>query len=281
VTVALTGDGGDELFAGYDPFKALLPARIMALLAPGAANRGLRRLADLLPLSRRNMSFDFKLRRFLGGLSYPMPFWNPVWLSPVEPQDMGALLMEPVPVEEVYSEALECWESTGGTVIDRTLAFYTRFYLQDDVLMKADRASMMNGLETRAAFLDNDLVAFCTRLPARFKFAHGRGKHLLRRALRSVVPDSILDRPKKGFGVPTSRWLREMPAPDLEDVTGLSKATLDRWWAEHAAGRADHRLALWSGLSFHHHRAAMRDVQQRSDLNAGFAAPAVSSMCSG
>jgi asparagine synthase (glutamine-hydrolysing) len=158
----------------------------MALLAPGAANRGLRRLADLLPLSRRNMSFDFKLRRFLGGLSYPMPLWNAVWLSPVEPRDMGALLTEPVPVEDVYSEALECWESTGGTVIDRTLAFYTRFYLQDDVLMKADRASMMNGLETRAAFLDNDLVAFCARLPARFKFAHGRGKHLLRRAQRGA-----------------------------------------------------------------------------------------------
>jgi asparagine synthase (glutamine-hydrolysing) len=275
VTVILTGDGGDELFAGYDPFKALLPARITALLVPGSAHRGLRRLADLLPISRRNMSVDFKLRRFLGGLSYPMPFWNPVWLAPVEPRDMADLLMEPAPIEEVYREALECWESTPGTPIDRTLAFYTRFYLQDDVLAKVDRASMMSGLESRAAFLDNDLVAFCTRLPSRLKFAHGRGKHLLRRALQGVVPDTVLDRPKKGFGVPVSRWLRGIDAPLLGDIPGFRTATLNRWWREHAEGQKDHRLALWSGLSLHHHLGAIEQARQqrRPHATAGIENP--------
>jgi asparagine synthase (glutamine-hydrolysing) len=262
VTVALSGDGGDELFAGYDPFKALLPARLYAQLVPGIAHRGLRRLADLLPISRRNMGFDFKLKRFLSGVSYKSPFWNPVWLAPVDPKEMGELLQESVSIEEVYSEALECWEATpGDNLIDRTLVFYTRFYLQDDILLKVDRAAMMNGLETRAAFLDNDLVDFCARLPSRFKFAQGRGKHLLRLALRGVVPDTILDRPKKGFGVPISRWLRELPPPQDDGVTDLRAGALNRLWQDHAAGRNDNRLALWSGLSLHHHLAAMQRMR--------------------
>jgi asparagine synthase (glutamine-hydrolysing) len=258
VTVALTGDGGDELFAGYDPFKALLPARIYAAMAPAGLNRGFRRLAELLPLSRRNMSFDFKLRRFLSGMSYPAACWNPVWLSPVEPRDMAALLNDTVSVQEVYSEALDCWEAEPrASFIDRTLAFYTRFYLQDDVLMKVDRASMMNGLETRAAFLDNDLVAFCERLPARFKFARGKGKRLLRRALEGIVPDTVLHRPKKGFGIPTSRWLRELPSPSGGELEYFRPGAWQRLWQEHASGDKDHRLSLWSCLSLHHHFAGM------------------------
>lgn len=270
VTVALTGDGSDELFGGYDPFKALLPARLYARLVPAAAHRGLRRLVDLLPISRRNMSFDFKLRRSLAGLSYGQPFWNPVWLAPVEPRDIAELLADSADIETVYSEALACWESVpDANLIDRTLTFYTRFYLPDDILMKVDRAAMMNGLETRAAFLDNDLVAFCSRLPARFKFTEGRGKYLLRLALRGVLPDSVLDRPKKGFGVPTSRWLREFSRPTDHDM-GLRPGAFGRLWQEHAAGRKDHRLALWSGLSLHHHLAGMQQVR-RTTITAGAA----------
>jgi asparagine synthase (glutamine-hydrolysing) len=120
---------------------------------------------------------------------------------------------------------------------------------------------MMNGLETRACFLDNDLAAFCTRLPARFKFAQGRGKHLLRRALRGVVPDTVLDRPKKGFGVPISRWLRELPAPDT-NLADLEQGAFGRLWRAHAEGDADRRLVLWSGLSLHHHLCAMSRMRE-------------------
>jgi asparagine synthase (glutamine-hydrolysing) len=262
VTVAISGDGGDELFAGYDPFKALLPARIYAALMPGFAHRGLRRLADLLPISRANMSFDFKLKRFLAGVSHRPALWNPVWLAPVEPKEMADLLADTASTEEVYSEALEAWESArGADTLDRTMVFYTRFYLQDDILMKVDRAAMMNGLETRAAFLDNDLVDFCMRLPSRFKFAQGRGKHLLRLALKGVVPDAVLERPKKGFGVPTSRWLRELPAPATGGYSDLRPGAFDALWRAHADGRRDNRLALWSGLSLQHHQAAMQRMR--------------------
>jgi asparagine synthase (glutamine-hydrolysing) len=268
-TVALTGDGGDEMFAGYDPFKALLPARIYRLLVPRALHRGIRRLVDLLPISRRNMSFDFKLKRFLAGVSYAPPFWNPVWLAPIEPKDMAELLAQPAAVEEVYEEALRCWNEDGrADPIDRTLTFYTRFYLQDDILMKVDRAAMMTGLETRAAFLDNDLVAFCERLPSRFKFAQGRGKYLLRRAFRGVVPDAILERRKKGFGIPVSRWLRELPVSRGDDIPGLMKGAAKRLFEEHVVGTHDHRLALWSCLSLERHFDAMR-CAENDPMTAG------------
>lgn len=258
-TVALTGDGGDEMFAGYDPFKALLPARIYAALVPRGVHRGVRRLAELLPISRKNMSFDFKLKRFLSGLSYPQPFWNPVWLAPIEPRDMADFLQQPASMEEVYQDALACWdENPRADPIDRTLAFYTRFYLQDDILMKVDRAAMMHGLETRAAFLDNDLVDFCARLPNRFKFRHGRGKILLRRAFRGIIPDGLLERRKKGFGVPTSRWLQDLPAAGSSHLPGARAGGVERLQREHLDGTGDHRLALWSSLSLAHHWGAMQ-----------------------
>src|SRR6202048_1698768 len=95
VTVALSGDGGDELFAGYDTFDALTPAKIYASLMPRGLYRGLRRLVDLLPISTRNMSVDFKLRRALTGLSRPQAYWNPVWLSPADPQTIWEIFDEP------------------------------------------------------------------------------------------------------------------------------------------------------------------------------------------
>src|SRR5262249_11804499 len=109
VTVALSGDGGDELFAGYDPFKALGPARLYRYLVPRGLHRGLRRLVDLLPISTGNMSLDFKLRRTLMGLSYPPEMWNPVWLAPIEPAAMAELFEEPLRAEDLYEEAIALW----------------------------------------------------------------------------------------------------------------------------------------------------------------------------
>ena len=249
VTVALSGDGGDELFAGYDPFKALGPAQLYRFLVPRGLHRGLRRLADLLPISARNMSFDFKLRRALAGLSYPPELWNPVWLAPIEPGEMAELFAEPVRAEDLYEEAITMWNG-GGNIGDRTLEFYTNYYLQDNILTKVDRAAMMVSLESRAVFLDNDLVEFCRRLPYRFKYRNGTRKYLLRKALAPLLPSDVLGRRKKGFGIPVAKWLRVMP--DFGTAEGLDfiqAAPIERRWLEHRGGRADHRLALWSWLA--------------------------------
>jgi asparagine synthase (glutamine-hydrolysing) len=212
VKVALSGDGGDELFAGYDPFQALLPARIYQRITPKNVHLLFRRLAGLIPMSTENMSFDFKLRRTLAGLTYPRSLWNPIWLAPLEPRDILDIFERPLPVDELYEEVLALWDAgEGKDLIDRTLEFYTNFYLQDGILMKVDRAAMMNSLETRAVFLDNDLVEFCRRLPNRFKIRRGQRKYLLRRALRGLVPDDVLVRPKKGCGIPLASWLKTTP----------------------------------------------------------------------
>ena len=124
--------------------------------------------------------------------------------------------------------------------------------------MKGDRASMMVSLEVRSPFLDNDLVDFARRLPHALKYRNGRTKHLLKFALRGVVPDEVLERRKKGFGIPLTRWLRTWDPAAFE--RGGIVAGNAGWAAaqlrEHQAGSRDNRLALWCLLALGHHRGA-------------------------
>jgi asparagine synthase (glutamine-hydrolysing) len=256
VTVALSGDGGDELFAGYDPFKALAPARFYSAIVPRFAHRSLRWLVERLPVSNRNMSLDFKLRRTLQGLSYPQSLWNPVWLGPLDPAALSDVFDAPFALEEVFSEALTAWNRAPGlSLVDRTLEFYTRFYLQDGILMKVDRAAMMNLLESRAVFLDNDLTDFCMRLPSQFKYRDGERKYLLKRALEPMLPAATLNRRKKGFGIPASRWLKHMPVETRHSGALLNAPEVRQRWEAHRAGRADHRLFLWAAMALEGHLA--------------------------
>jgi asparagine synthase (glutamine-hydrolysing) len=255
VTVALGGDGGDELFAGYDPFKALALARWYRALVPGKLQRTARSLAELLPASERNMSPSFRVKRALRGASYPPSMWNPVWLGALEPSELEELFNEPVRCEELFEEAIAAWDnSTARHPVDRSLEFYAKFYLQDDILTKVDRASMMVSLEVRAPFLDNDVVEFARKIPHQYKLRHGQTKYLLKKALEGVLPKDIIHRKKKGFGVPLARWLKSWseeaivlrtPAPNAEWV--------HRQWQDHYAGRRDHRLFLWCWIVLQHH----------------------------
>jgi asparagine synthase (glutamine-hydrolysing) len=250
VTVALSGDGGDELFAGYDPFKALPLARLYARLVPKPLHRRMRTLAELLPISMRNMAADFKIRRGLMGLSYPMPIWTPAWMSPVEPALLRDLFETPLHPDELYAEAIGLWDSSNGDPVDRMLEFFTNIYLQDDILAKVDRATMAVSLESRAVFLDLDIVEFCRRLPHRFKYRNGVRKYILRKAMAPLMPPEVLRRPKKGFGIPLMRWLPAIaPHPPTHPIEGVRLDTVERMWREHGERRRDHRLFLWSWLS--------------------------------
>lgn len=249
VTVALGGDGGDELFAGYDPFKALRAAERYTRWMPRPLHTALKMLAGLLPVSHKNVSFDFKVKRFLRGTSYPAPLWNAVWMGALEPREIADFTSAPCPVEELYSESIEAWDRCRQpNLVDRSLQWWTNIYLQDGILAKVDRASMLCSLEARSPFLDIEVVDLARRIPWQLKLRGKETKWILKKALRGVIPDSIIDRPKKGFGMPIGRWLREDRLPFATDKipAPLQRPFLTEKLAAHRAGRHDERLFLWS-----------------------------------
>ena len=249
VKVALGGDGADELFAGYDPFRALSLAQNYSRLIPKPLHQLFVAMVNRLPVSHKNMSFDFKMKRFLTGLGYDARFRNPVWLGPLQPTGLKDLFGEPVDMELLYSEAASAWDFCGSEGdINRTLQFYTELYLQDDILVKMDRAGMLNSLEVRSPFLDVDLADLVATVPAELKFDGKETKSVLKKALTAVLPVEILYRSKKGFGIPVGRWFKQKSLeinPDaLEnfiDPVGIKKI-----YQEHLSGQADWRSFLWS-----------------------------------
>ncbi|HVJ62530.1 MAG TPA: asparagine synthase C-terminal domain-containing protein, partial [Tahibacter sp.] len=249
VTVALGGDGADELLAGYDPFRALRYARWYRRVVPSALHRAISAVAARLPVSHRYMSLDFKLKRTLRGVGHPPKLWLPLWMSPLAPAEVGELLAEPIDAETLYSEAVDAWErSAGADDVDRTTCFYVDLYLQDDILTKVDRASMLNSLEVRAPFLDIDVVDFLRRLPSHWKLRSGVGKWLLKHATRNLLPHDIIGRRKQGFAVPVGRWFEQGLLPPAGLASRDEPPFFRDRLAEHRAGKADHRLYLWSQL---------------------------------
>jgi asparagine synthase (glutamine-hydrolysing) len=249
VTVALGGDGGDELFAGYDPFKALQKAELYARVVPKPVHAGIRYLAARLPVSHANISWDFKIKRTLMGLSYDPRLWNGVWMSALEPRELTELFAEPTDPEEVYSEAIEAWDRCAQpNLVDRALQFWTNLYLQDGILAKVDRASMLCSLEARSPFLDIEFVDLARRIPWQLKLRQGETKSILKRALEPLLPSAIIHRKKKGFGMPIGRWLRE---GRFDFRHGAVRDLLDTGYAgrkvlAHMGNRSDERLFLWS-----------------------------------
>lgn len=259
VTVALGGDGGDELFAGYDPFRALTKAELYSKIVPKPIHAGIRHLAARLPVSHKNISFDFKIKRTLMGLSYPPPVWNAVWMSAVEPRDIDQLFHEPTPIEELYSEAIAAWDRCAQpNIVDRALQFWTNLYLQDGILAKVDRASMMNSLEARSPFLDIEVADLARRIPWDLKMREGRTKWILKQALAPLLPAEIIDRPKKGFGMPIGRWMSEgkFDIDPAQTAPLLDSTFVAKKWAEHRERKVDHRLFLWSYWLFARWRQA-------------------------
>src|SRR3954468_16141204 len=274
VKVALSGDGGDELFAGYDPFLAHRPAAALARV-PRFLRSVLQQLVHQLPSSSRNMSLDFRLKQFLRGVDAPPSLRHASWIASFLPQEIAVLLQPELrqkAAPEVAFRAVLEDAARGGArpgSVDEALRYYLTRYLADDILVKADRASMAASLELRAPYLDTAVVEFAARLPWRLKMSLTRTKVILKRALRGVVPEEILRRPKKGFGIPVAAWIRGPLRPLFEDLLseralreggGFDPKAVRTLLQTHVGAGADLRKPLWTLLMFqlwqkHHAKA--------------------------
>ncbi|HEX5543207.1 MAG TPA: asparagine synthase (glutamine-hydrolyzing) [Micromonospora sp.] len=262
VPVALSGDGGDELFAGYDSYKADKLARYYRRLPRSVVEGFTSRLLRLLPASHRRRSLDFKLRRFVENA-----FENPgrshyLWRT-VFREGHKAKLLQP----ELVADLLDSYEThrphyAAGAQFDPLTRFqYTdaNVYLVDDVLTKIDRLSMAHSLEVRAPLLTTPLMEFAFSLPGRLKMPGFQTKRILRRAMANALPRSVAGMRKRGFNAPLPRWLMGQFKPLIDEY--LSKDVLQRqgyvrpeevnhWVSRHMSRKGEHSREIWSLLMF-------------------------------
>jgi asparagine synthase (glutamine-hydrolysing) len=254
VTVALSGDGGDELFAGYERFAAGV-ALSRAGAVPTPALRLAAGLAGRLATPDQR-STRAKLVRFATQAPLGMPDAYTGWVSYFDRALADELLPGAGTAAQRRYDGI--WAaSTGAPALNRLLDLNRRTYLLDDLLVKTDRMSMAHSLEVRSPLLDHRLVEFAVRVPPHEQLSGRRLKLLLKRSVRDLVPHEVLDRPKQGFGVPLDAWFRGELRSELELRLGSGRSRLSqhlhaapvrRLVDEHLAGRAAHGQRLWSLL---------------------------------
>jgi asparagine synthase (glutamine-hydrolysing) len=261
VTVAIGGDGADELQAGYDPFRAWFPSRMMERILPrklwymvGTA------IERMSPNDPSNMSLRFKARHFSQGFLHPPQERIQGWMASF-PVWMAANALHPdlkrqIDLDEILEPTRHAFlDSAPAGELHAQMATWIGTYLECSILTKVDRASMFHSLEVRAPLLDQNLAQFLGNLPENLIFRGGKGKALMRRVAEKLLPLALLRKPKKGFGVPQATWLRTVLRERMEDALDQTRRggwfrhdVIDGMWQEHLAGRADYRRALWTYL---------------------------------
>jgi asparagine synthase (glutamine-hydrolysing) len=258
----LSGEGGDEVFGGYETYLAGKLAALYRRLPAPVGRRLLPALIARLPVSHARVSLDYKAKRFVAGAYLPPAdghFWWKVVLSEAA---QAELCVGPARNGHLETAALfraAAAEAGSDDWLARLQAIDAQIYLPDNILTKADRMSMAHSLEARVPYLDRALVELAARLPSDRKIRRLTKKYVLKRALRDHVPAAILQAKKRGFNVPVATWLRG----ELRDMVGdvLAPAALARVGLfdpayvqtlirEHDAMRVDHSRPLWTLLVF-------------------------------
>jgi asparagine synthase (glutamine-hydrolysing) len=263
VTVALGGDGGDELFAGYPMYYAHRVAGYYRKI-PGFVRSGvIAPIVNRLPVSTKNMSFDYKAKRFVRASELDTVARHHSWFGSFSVDQHRQLLSDDVlraTSSDIYRGARSILDSLDTrNEIEQMQYLDMNFYMAEDILTKVDRAAMAVSLETRAPFLDPRVGEFSASIPVEYKLKGSNGKYILKEAVRGLLPPQILARPKKGFGIPIAEWLKGRLNPLLHAMLDPSRLTsqglfnaeyVARLVREHEMGSASHHKELWTLLVF-------------------------------
>jgi asparagine synthase (glutamine-hydrolysing) len=264
VVVVLSGEGGDEIFAGYETYAAYQVNRWFRKVPHWIRHGLVAPLVNCLPVSDKKLSLEFKLKRFLGGQDISPPqahFWWRVVLT--EAQKLS--LYTPSVLEQIVPEASDRHfvdrfaRSATEDALSRLFEIDCSVFLPDDLMVKNDRMSMAHSLEARVPLTDIELTAFMSTVPSGLKLRSLRKKHIMRRAMEGVLPVEILNKKKVGLEMPYSYWLKyelkdlltRYLGPERISDTGLFRPeAVQALVEEHLAGRVDHGRALWGLLNY-------------------------------
>ncbi len=261
--MVLSGDGGDELFAGYDWYVAERICRTLDRFPGRAALKALAAWSEILPPSEKKKGLINKAKRFLTGATVSPELEHYRWLWYLTPEEKCELY-----TEEFYDRirsfdpAFPVRRALGGLdgdLLNRQLYADFKIFLADDILVKVDRMSMTTSLEARAPFLDREVIELAFRMPGSMKLRGVTRKHILKQAMKGILPESILKRRKEGFSIPMKNWLRSELRSlmlDLLSEERVHRRGLFRWpavqrqIAEHLEGRANHAHRLFPLMVF-------------------------------
>ena len=262
VTVVLSGDGGDEVFGGYDRYFRLLRFWGIHERVPFALRSpSVRLIQTIVGSGLRGGRLRTRLRTLANILDAPSPeilyrYCVSGWKRPSD-------IMSKSEAASAAIEDVAYWP-TPGDLQGRLMAIDTITYLPDDVLVKVDRAAMGVGLETRVPFLDHRILEFAWRLPPHFKMRDGAGKWILRRVLGRYIPPQLYERPKRGFGIPLASWLRGplrewaeslLQSHEIGAIGIFDRDVVRRTWHAFLGGRDDLCTGMWTILMFQAWRA--------------------------
>ncbi len=263
VTVALGGDGGDEIFAGYPMYFGHKVANLYGKIPRFFRNRLIEPVVNNLPVSTKNLSFDYKAKRFVAASKYDLVTRHHSFFGSFSIDEQSSLLSKDVLAKtsnDIYKGAKDLLEICDAQDdIEKMQFLDINFYMAEDILTKVDRASMAVSLEVRAPFLDPRVAQFAAALPLEYKLRGSNGKYILKKAVEPLLPKEILQRPKKGFGIPIAEWLKgrlnpllhDLLAPDRLKNQGLFDAAfVQKLINEHETGAASHHKQLWTLLVF-------------------------------
>jgi asparagine synthase (glutamine-hydrolysing) len=272
MTVALSGDGADELFAGYDKYLGEVYRRWWSRI-PAAVRHGMVEPAvRALPADRSSRAGELgrKARRFLDGAELDPAERHERWMRFAAADEVGRLLGEAGranPGLEIVRRTYADFDARGnGDPLNRTLFTDLRLALPTDMLLKVDTASMLNSLEVRVPFLDHRVVELATSMPSSWKMDGTVRKKILRDAVGDLLPEGIRRRGKAGFDLPVGEWLKTSLSGMFRDVIAsegsipLDRALLDRWFEEHRSGKADRTKVLWAAFALRWWDTRVRQV---------------------